>query len=660
VIWGAQLVLIGALHVRLVLEGILNSARQLVLVLPLLLTGAGAPPQATLSRAAPNDNRVAAGVLREGVLTIALEVRQTMWYPDGDTLPGMNIKAFAESGKDASVPGPLLRVPAGTEIRGSLRNALDRDTISFYVAARVSRSATTDQLDRILVPPGETRELRFSANTPGTFLYRATAGAYARRPGLRIEGFLAGALIVDSANAAGPRDRVFVLQAEPDLLDSPERLLVLPEVMAINGRSWPHTERLDATAGDTLRWRLINASTETHPMHLHGFFFRVNASNAEARGQQEGTAAVGRMVVTERMQPASTMSISWVPERAGNWLFHCHFQAHVVPHRPVDTTASPSAHADHANHALTGMGGLVMGVLVRPKPGERIAEPGAGRRRLRLVAIRDMGFPDSVPSMRFAVEERGAPRLEAGPGFSPTISLTRGEPVSITVVNRLAEPTAVHWHGIELESYFDGVAGFSGATRRLAPVVAPGDSFEVRMTPPRSGTFIYHSHVDEPRQHRAGLVGALIVRDRAPADSVEEHIFFVKSARAGLNATPEFEINGKADPDTVVLRVGRRYRFRFIGLQVTNPNATVSLTERADSAAGTRIDPSIVQWRRVAKDGRELPEAERALGPARESISMGETYDFEFVPAKRGALRIEVRVAVPMPRLMVRAPIRVE
>jgi hypothetical protein len=36
--------------------------------------------------------------------------------------------------------------------------------------------------------------------------------------------------------------------------------------------------------------------------------------------------------------------------------------------------------------------------------------------------------------------------------------LTRGEATAVTVVNRLREPTAVHWHGLELESYSDGMA----------------------------------------------------------------------------------------------------------------------------------------------------------------------------------------------------------
>jgi hypothetical protein len=39
---------------------------------------------------------------------------------------------------------------------------------------------------------------------------------------------------------------------------------------------------------------------------------------------------------------------------------------------------------------------------------------------------------------------------------------------------------------------------------------------------------------------------------------------------------------------------------------------------------------------------------------------MGETYDFEFVPERRGNLRLEVRSPGPQGRLLVRAPIRVE
>ena len=70
----------------------------------------------------------------------------------------------------------------------------------------------------------------------------------------------------------------------------------------------------------------------------------------------------------------------------------------------------------------------------------------------------------------------------------PTLLLERGRPVEITIVNQLSEPTAVHWHGMELESYYDGVAGWGIRGHELTPTIAPGQSFCARFTPPRAGT----------------------------------------------------------------------------------------------------------------------------------------------------------------------------
>ena len=635
-------------------------ARTLLFPMTLLLAGGATPVRRALPVAAPNDNRTPAGALRDGVLTISLEATLTTWYPDGDSLPGMPIEAFAESGKAPSAPGPLLRVSAGTEIRASVRNSLERDTITFYVPARMADAASGGALDSVVVAPGDVGELRVRAERPGNYLYHANARTPLDRV-LRMRGLLAGALIVDSAGStAQPKDRVFVLLDAVDSLTPARVPDARREVLAINGRSWPHTERLDATVGDTLVWRVINGSPGVHPMHLHGFYFRVDAFDGPQALPRSKTAG-GRMAVTEHMLPFTTMSMTWVPERAGNWLFHCHYQPHAGPHRPLGATPARederSGHGNHDNHALRGMGGLVMGVHVKPRGGEAVAGEVKATRRLRLVALRDSGYPDSLPSMRFVLEERGQ-RREARAGFSPTIELARGEPVAITVVNRLAEPLSVHWHGIELESYFDGVAGFAGSDARLAPLTAPRDSFEARFTPPRSGTFIYHSHVDEQRHHRAGLAGAIIVSDRPSTDPATDHLFFIKSAR-GSDAPFPMEINGAVDPDTIVLRIGGAYRFRFVGLSVTSPNATVYLTARPDSSLQNLRDTMLVTWRPLAKDGADLPEGERTLRAARQLVSIGETHDFEFRPLERGQLRIEVRPPSDG-RLFVRVPVRVE
>jgi len=62
-------------------------------------------------------------------------------------------------------------------------------------------------------------------------------------------------MVVDSSASPVPaQDRIFVLLAATDEADpifgAP---LVSRTVRAINGRSWPHTERLHVTVGDTLR-----------------------------------------------------------------------------------------------------------------------------------------------------------------------------------------------------------------------------------------------------------------------------------------------------------------------------------------------------------------------------------------------------------------------
>lgn len=596
--------------------------------------------------AAPNDNRVAAGTLLDGILTVALVATRAMWYPNGDSLTGLPVAAFAEEGKAPLVPGPLLRVPRGTRIRASVRNALPLDTITIFWPA-AGRSATTDSL---VVAPGEVRHVLVTASEAGTYIYRAITNE-PRSRALGVHELLAGALVVDSVSTAEPpRDRVFVLSELADSIDAdgfevPER-----SVFAVNGRSWPHTERIVASVGDTLRWRVLNATAAIHPMHLHGVYFRVD----QFAGPQVRAGAAGsppQWVVTQRMSVFSTMSISWAPARPGNWLFHCHFQAHVIP-GPLR-----SAQSVHADHAFSGMGGLVLGIMARPRDGEGSSTPAASPRRLRLIAVRDSGYPDSAPSLRFVLDEHGH-QTQSGPGASPPIVLRRGEPVSITVVNRLSEATAVHWHGMELESYYDGVPGFGGSGGRLTPIIAPRDSFEARFTPPRAGTFIYHSHVDEVRQHRAGLAGALIVRNAA--DARAEHVLFIKSARAGPSANPQVEINGQVNPDTLRLRLGQTTRLRIINLTVLVPSGLVILTARPDSVTSTLSDSLLQNWQLVAKDGAELSPAQRLTLPARQLIAMGETYDFEFTASHRGRLRVEFRGAGRGGLLFGRVPIVVE
>ena len=68
-------------------------------------------PAANAPKALPNDNRVPAGTLKGGVLTVRLVARPAAWHPEGAQGCGLRVHAFAEEGKSAQIPGPLIRVP---------------------------------------------------------------------------------------------------------------------------------------------------------------------------------------------------------------------------------------------------------------------------------------------------------------------------------------------------------------------------------------------------------------------------------------------------------------------------------------------------------------------------------------------------------------------
>jgi manganese oxidase len=595
---------------------------------------------ASVARIAVNDNRIAGGTQRGGVLTLRLVARMGMWHPDGDDAPGAPVPAFAEEGGAPRIPGPMIRVRAGTDVVVTLRNALPSATLTVHGLHSRDAGGRTPH-DSVRLAPGEARTLRLRLDAPGTYYYWGTTMGRTLEDRTREDAQLTGAIVVDPASGAPPADRVLVIGMWSDT--SGRSFMVRKRMLVVvNGLSWPRTERLGYTVGDTVRWRVINASADSHPMHLHGFYFLVDS---RGDGSVDDVYATDRrdMAVTDLMKPGATMRMTWSPDRPGNWLFHCHLPQHIGHRGSLGMPAPPAAHGHaDANHALAGMSGLVMGVTVRPAAG-RAAPPAdvGARRALRLVIhARTDGTADD-PHFAYTLDDGRAPSAsDHGDRAAPPIVLVRGEPVSITVLNTLAEPTAVHWHGIELESYFDGVAGFSGSAGRLSPVIAPGDSFVARFTPPRAGTFIYHTHVDEERQQPAGLAGPLVVLEPGERWDPSTDVTVVVSSPPMVPDANGFIarvalLNGGASAAPLELRAGVRHRLRLINMSTNIPGLRFELTR----------DGAPVRWRVLAKDGADLPADRRAPRPARQPLSIGETVDVEFTPEQSGDHRITAHLA---------------
>jgi manganese oxidase len=677
----------------------LMRAVTLALLLPVLLASAGGShvtvsgaiacaqlPPAPGPRATSNDNRTPAGTRRGDTLFVSLVVAPSAWYPEAETGCALPVLAFAEAGKQPSVPGPLVRVREGTALRVSVRNAAGR---TIWVRGLHDRPSVRQP--GVELAADSTHEFAFTVAAQGTYAYSATLVPRLVRTSAdgppRDESQLFGALIVDAGNAPDvPRDRVMVLTRWTVSVlvagdTAPRRVLYF--VNAVNGKSWPHTERLSYTEGDSVHWRVINVGSLAHPMHLHGFYFRV-----DARGtlDLDSTLAKPRTGVTEALTNGQTVRLSWLADRRGNWLFHCHLIAHMSTRQQLgrlsdsanaalaDLGARPRrgeeaelgvahdpTHASSTNHATDGMSGLIVGVQVGPAAGARavasrrgthVSRAVAPRRTLRLFANQRPGvFANGAPGYGFVLQDgEREPARDSVRMPGSQIILRRGEPVRITVFNHLSKPLSVHWHGLELDSYFDGVGDWSGSAGNVAPAIAPGDSFVVRLTPPRAGTFMYHVHGEEGDELASGLHGSLLVLDEPAAlDTLTDKVLLVSDAgplrpgqRRGLF------LNGTLTP-RLTLTADRPNRLRLIGI-TGNGTADIVVLSGSDT----------VRWRLLARDGAEVTGAPEPPTPARVTMRPGMIADYELTPVGTGELTLDMTVIERgRPVSVLRAPVTV-
>jgi FtsP/CotA-like multicopper oxidase with cupredoxin domain len=194
----------------------------------------------------------------------------------------------------------------------------------------------------------------------------------------------------------------------------------------------------------------------------------------------------------------------------------------------------------HAMPGMTDMPAMSGGMMQAPAPladadalraGEPLPtlrtlanqsrEPGVFRATLiAQPAARPLlsGQPQTV----FWQYDSGDSSENEGPVIGPLIDVREGDTVEITFVNRLPQPSTIHWHGLPVPPDQDG---------NPSNPVAPGERRLYRFTlPPGSaGTYWYHPHPHmlTSEQVFRGLAGPIIVRaaDDPLAAWPERHLF---------------------------------------------------------------------------------------------------------------------------------------
>ena len=127
------------------------------------------------------------------------------------------------------------------------------------------------------------------------------------------------------------------------------------------------------------------------------------------------------------------------------------------------------------------------------------------------------------------------------------------------------------------------------------------------MTPPRAGTFIYHTHASEPRQCARGSRVRCSSSIRTARTIAETDKVVLVGGAGPADSLPQFDfqspglVNGSPAPEPMELAAGKTYRLRLINI---NPDWRVIFSLMSDSRA----------WRHGVRSPRMEPTCRRRSG----------------------------------------------
>ena len=162
----------------------------------------------------------------------------------------------------------------------------------------------------------------------------------------------------------------------------------------------------------------------------------------------------------------------------------------------------------------------------------------------------------------------------------PTIRVKRGEPLDLTLENKLLQPTAFHIHGYRGANSVEGIPGL-GTT-----AIQPGETRTVRIETPDTGTYVYGPALvgSAAEQLERGLSGFFIVEETNPPVVDFDHPLALDDIRLDEKGVlsekfgDPFDMarsgrlgnvlvsNGKPAPEVLTVKPGSRIRLRLANL----------------------------------------------------------------------------------------------
>jgi manganese oxidase len=256
-----------------------------------------------------------------GVKVFELTTEAVQW----PILDGTTITAFTYNG---TVPGPMIRVTEGDQVRIVVKNELpDATTVHWHGVEVPNAMDGVPGVTQDPIEPGETFTYEFTAKPAGTFMYHSHFEG-----DVQVSAGLYAPFIIDPKEPeADAPDVDKTLMISESLLRDGQTFAPMPmtgmepNFFTINGKSFPDTEEITVQKGERVRLRLIAIGQFIHPMHLHGLPFKVIATDGHPVPE-----AVQLTKDTVSVAPGERYDIEFIATEPGQWMLHCHILHHTT------------------------------------------------------------------------------------------------------------------------------------------------------------------------------------------------------------------------------------------------------------------------------------------------------------------------------------------
>ncbi|WP_336810701.1 multicopper oxidase family protein [Bosea sp. MMO-172] len=238
--------------------------------------------------------------------------------------PGMKAYLWGYNGQS---PGPTIEAVEGDKVRIYVTNKLPENTAVHWHGQRLPNGMDgVGGLTQPHIPPGKTFVYEFLLRRSGTFMYHPHSDEM-----VQMAMGMMGFFVVhpkDPAFRRVDRDFVFLLNAfdiEPGSYVPRVAEMTEFNMWCWNSRVFPGLDPFVVGKNDKVRIRFGNLTMTNHPVHMHGYEFKVSCTDggwvdpAAAWDEVSIDVAVGQM-----------RAFDFIADEPGDWAIHCHKSHHTM------------------------------------------------------------------------------------------------------------------------------------------------------------------------------------------------------------------------------------------------------------------------------------------------------------------------------------------